>query len=340
MEPQKPAKLLKAVYVILALVMVFVITGFIFPVEKTEDTSPTATPEPTKEVVHKDLPGSPVGKVFQTVHDQVDEKTASQKQAYDGDDFKNGKYERPFDQSMNYIPLADLVKVDLNREDPLWIYVQFKVDKPFSIDPATTPHFLIEIDTNLDNHGDLLIVTGKPVSTDWSTESVLVLTNPDMNVGGVKPVIPDTNLSEGRGYYQEIFNNGQGEDADLAWSRLSKTGDDVAEIAFKNTLTGGVKGKFIWLPWADVGMLDWSVFEFNDHFTFEQAGYPKKEDMKNYPIKAIWGVDNTCRVPSGFTPTGSMPGLCPNYDPAAPSHSDKNCPCVVPPTGGPCVPSC
>ena len=61
-------------------------------------------------------------------------------------------------------------------------------------------------------------------------------------------------------------------------------------------------------------MLDWSVFEFNDHFTFEQAGYPMKEDAKNYPIKAIWGVDNTCRIPSGFTPTGTMPGLCPNYD--------------------------
>lgn len=132
---------------------------------------------------------------------------------------------------------------------------------------------------------------------------------------------------EGRGYYQEIFNSGTGNDADLAWSRMSKTMPNVVELAFKNSLTGGEKGKFIWLPWSDADMLDWSLFDYNDHFTLEQAGYPKKDDLKNYPIKAIWGVDNTCRIPSGFTPTGSMPGLCPNYDPASVSHgSGKQCP--------------
>ncbi len=317
----KPEMMLKTLYGILALAMVLVLTGFILPAEKMDDSTPTATPEssatpePTKEVVHKDLPGSPIGKIFQTVHDQVDEKTASDKQAFGGDDFNNGKYERPFDQEMNYLPLADLVNIQLSREDPLWVYVLFKVDKPFSISPDAETHFIVELDTNLDSRGDILIVTGKPVSTEWSTESVLVMTNPDLNVGGVKVIKPDTKLSEGRGYYEEIFNNGQGEDADLAWSRLSKTDPAVAEIAFKNTMTNGEKGNFIWLPWTDVGMLDWSMFEFNDHFTFEQAGYPLKEDKKNYPLKEVWGVDNTCRLPSGFTPTGTMPGLCPNFDP-------------------------
>jgi hypothetical protein len=338
MNPMKPSSFLKILYGILILVIVFVLSGFILPKEKTDDTTPTttpesaATPEPTNEVVHKDIPGSPVGKMFQTVHDQVDEKTASQNQAFGGDDFNNGKYERPFDQSMTYLPLVDLVSVQLNREDPLWVYVLLQVDKPFSTSPEENPHFLVEIDTNLDNHGDVLIVTGKPVSEDWSTETVLVLSNPDLNVGGVKPVKPDTKLSEGQGYYEEIFNNGQGEDADLAWSRLSKTDPAIVEIAFKNTITGGEKGKFIWLPWTDIGMLDWSMFEFNDHFTFEQAGYPLKEDAKNYPVKAVWGVDNTCRVPSGFTPTGYMPGLCPNYDPTVSRESklEKNCP-VCPP---------
>jgi hypothetical protein len=79
-------------------------------------------------------------------------------------------------------------------------------------------------------------------------------------------------------------------------------------------------------------MLDWSMFEFNDHFTLEQAGSPLKEDAKNYPLKALWGVDNTCRMPSGFTPsTGSMPGLCPNYEPVpskpnAPQQPGPNIP--------------
>lgn len=306
-------------------------------VQPTLTTAPTEIPpEPTAtaipEIVHKDLPGSPLGKIFQTVHDQVDENTAPQKQAFGGDDFKNGKYERPFDQAMNYLPLTDLVTIQLNREDPLWVYVLLKVDKPFATDPANNTHFMVEIDTDLDSRGDLLIVTGMPKSTDWSTELVLVLTNPDFNVGGVIVVKPDHDLSEGGGYFTEIFNEGKGDDPDLAWSRLSKSDPMIAEIAFKNTLTGGDKGKFIWLPWSDVGMLDWSLFEHNDHFTYEQAGYPVKDDLKNYPVKALWGVDNTCRVPSGFTPTGFMPGLCPNYDPA-PSRGPRCevvCTCPTP----------
>lgn len=343
MNPMKPKIMLKALYGTAAILVVFAITGFTPPEEKAAETTPTATPEsaatpePTKEIVHKDLPGSPVGKIYQTVYDQTDEKTADQNQAFGGDDFRNGKYERPFDQAMNYLPLTDLVSVQLNREDPLWVYVLLKVNKPFSTSPNDGPHFLVEIDTNLDNRGDILITTGLPTSSDWSTESAVVLTNPDLNVGGIKVVKPDTNLSEGRGYYEEIFNNGTGQDADLAWSRLSKTDPATVEIAFKNSITGGEKGKFIWLPWTDIGMLDWSLFEFNDHFTYEQAGYPLKEDAKNYPLKALWGVDNTCRVPSGFTPTGYMPGMCPNYDPAASNRPDKQCPVCLG-TTAPCTP--
>lgn len=353
-ETMKQEKALKTRILLPFVGLIFMVSGCNLPLEKLESPatsipatiSPTVsipqepTPQepiaatPKAEIVHKDLPGSPIGKINQTVHDQVDENTAPQKQAFGGDDFKNGKYERPFDQNMNYLPLADLVTIQLNREDPLWVYVLFKVDKPFTSSPSANTHFMVEIDTDLDNRGDVLIVTGTPISTDWSTESVLVLRNPDINVGGTIAVKPDPVLTEGRGYYEEVFNNGQGDDPDLAWSRLSKVDPSIAQIAFKNTITGGEKGKFIWLPWTDAGMLDRSLFEYNDHFTFEQAGYPLKEDVKNYPIKALWGVDNTCRVPSGFTPTGTMPGLCPNYDPA-PSRSDGP-PACIPSPNNPC----
>lgn len=281
------------------------------PTEKPPDPTETAVPE----IVHVMWPGSPLGNINQTVHDQVDDKTAPQKQAFGGDDFKNGKYERPFDTDMNYMPFADLVTIQLNRADPLWIYVTFKVNGPLTDEKTQNLHFLVEIDKDLDSRGDILVVSGLPKSTEWSTDSVMVLSNPDINVGGTLVVRPDPNLTEGRGYYEELFNNGKGDDPDLAMSRLSETDPSIVLVAFKNTLTGGEKGKFIWLPWTDIGMLDWSLFDFNDHFTFEQAGYPVKDDMKNYPLKAIWGVDNTCRIPSGFTPNGTMPGLCPNYDP-------------------------
>lgn len=302
-------------------------------VEPTNTPEPTITPVPV--ITHKDEPGSPLGKVNQTVHDQVDENTAPQKQAYGGDDFKNGKYERPFDQSMNYMPLVDLVTVQLNREDPLWVYISIKVNQPISSSTTDKVDYLVEIDTDLDNRGNLLIITGMPKSTDWSTGSVVIMTDPDINVGGITVVKPDATLSAGRGYYEELFNDGKGNDPDLAWSRLSKVDPSLVEIAFKNTLTGGPKGKFIWLPWADAGMLDWSMFEFNDHFTFELAGYPVKDDAKNYPLKALWGVDNTCRIASGFTPTGTMPGLCPNYDPPPSRGSSPTGVPVIPPIPGP-----
>ncbi len=323
------------------LLTTLVLSGFLLPIDQSvrkiakEQKQITPTPASTCGGVHTDIPGSPVGKLYQTVYDQVDEKTADKKQAFGGDDFKNGKYERPFDREMNYLPQADLVSIKLNREDPLWIYVQFTVDKPFRDAPDLGVHFLVEIDTDLDNRGNYLIVTGKPATTDWSVDSVRVLSAPDRNIGGIIVVKPDDTLSEGMGYYQEEFNCGNGVDADLAWSRLSKNDPAVVEIAFKNTLTGGKKGKFIWLPWSNVNMLDWSLFEYNDHFTLEQAGYPHKEDPVNYPIKAIWGVDNTCRIPSGFTPTGYMPGLCPNYDPAA-HRPDKQCPPCSPNGCPPC----
>jgi hypothetical protein len=295
---------------------------------------PTAAAEPTASevppIVHKNIPGAPLGKVMQTVHDQVDENTAPQKQAFGGDDFKNGKYERPFDQSMNYLPTVDLVTIHLSREDPLWIYVLMKVQKPLSENKDLDTHFLMELDTNLDNRGDLLIITSLPKTTEWSTETVKILSAPDMNVGGITVVKPDNSLSEGRGYYETLFDNGIGADPDFAWSRLSKSDPTVVEMAFKNTLVGGEKGKFIWLPWSDAGMLDWSMFDFNDHMTLAQAGFPLKEDAQNYPLKALWGVDNTCRIPSNVTPNGYMPGLCPNYDPTYSRPETKNCP-VCPP---------
>jgi hypothetical protein len=301
------------------------------PSQTPKPPEPTITPVP--EIVHVMWPGSPLGNINQTVHDQVDDTTAPQKQAFGGDDFKNGKYERPFDKDMNYLPFADIETIQLNRADPLWIYVSLKVMGALSSEGAKDTQFLVEIDKDLDSRGDILILTGIPKGKDWSTESVKVLANPDINVGGTVVVKPDPGLSEGRGYYEVLFDNGKGDDPDLAMSKFSRNDPNMVIIAFKNTLVGGEKGKFIWLPWTDTGMLDPSLYEYNDHFTFEQAGYPLKEDAQNYPLKALWGVDNTCRMPSGFTPNGTMPGLCPNYDPPPSQGPGKGPNCVWSCTG-------
>jgi hypothetical protein len=251
----------------------------------------------------------------QTVHDQTNEKTAAGKAAFGGDVYGLGWYERPFDQQMGYLPFIDISKILLNREDPNWVYVQISTVNAIEEGAASKPLFGVELDTDLDNRGEYLLTATAPRSTEWSTEGVVVLGNSDNMVGGLKPVLPDTTLYDGKGYDKEVFNAGKGDDANLAWARISPTDPKVFEIAFKSSFIGGAKGNFIWTPWTLVGIQDMTKFDFNDHFTREEAGSPMKTDGKLYPMKALWGVDNTARIPSGFVPTGTMPGLSPNFQP-------------------------
>jgi hypothetical protein len=87
----------------------------------------------------------------------------------------------------------------------------------------------------------------------------------------------------------------------------------------------------MWGAWADAGLRDPSKFNYNDRFTEADAGSPIK-NKPNYPIKAIYQVDNTCWVAQGFKPTGDEPHLCPSLQ-AQPTHQPK-----AGPTPSSCVP--
>jgi hypothetical protein len=263
-----------------------------------------------------DIPTVDTHLYTQTVHDQTAEKTAGDKQVLGGDVFGLGWYERPFDQNMGYLPFMDISKAVLNRADSNWVYVQITVVKPIEEGAASKPIFGLELDTDLDNRGEFFVTASAPRSTEWSTEGVMVLTNSDDMMGGIKPVLPDTNLSDNKGYDKEVFNAGKGDDPNLAWARISPENSNQLDIAIKGSLLGGAKGKFIWFPWTMVGVQDLTKLEFNDHFTKADAGSPIKEDGKIYPLKALWGVDNTSRIPSGFVPTGMMPGMPRDFQPA------------------------
>lgn len=260
-------------------------------------------------------PGDIPNVKVQTVHDQTNEKTAGDKFAFGGDVFNLGWYERPFDQNMGYLPFIDLSKILMTREDPNWVYVKIYMAAPVADGKESKPLYGVEMDTDLDSRGEFLLLTGIPAGTEWATEGVMIMSNSDNNLGGSKPVLPDTNLSEGKGYDTEVFNAGKGDDPNLAWARISPDDPKCVDIALKSSFIGGAKGKFLWFPWALVGMQDLTKFEFNDHFTKADAGSPLKEDKDIYPIKGVWGVDNTARIPSGFEPGGLMPGLAPNFQP-------------------------
>jgi len=140
----------------------------------------------------------------QTVHDQTNEKTAKDNTAFGGDVFGLGWLERPFDQKMGYMPFIDISKILMNRQDSNWVYVQISTVNSIEEGAASKPLFGLELDTDLDNRGEFLLTATAPRSTEWSTDGVMVLSNSDNMVGGIKPVLPDTNLSEGKGYDKNL----------------------------------------------------------------------------------------------------------------------------------------
>jgi len=63
------------------------------------------------------------------------------------------------------------------------------------------------------------------------------------------------------------------------------------------------------LVWADEGLNDPGMFDYNDRFIFEDAGSPFP-DHEYHPIQAVYLVDSTCISWCGFNPEGDELSLC------------------------------
>ena len=276
---------------------------------------------------------SPLGDP-QVIHDQESDRSAPEKQAYGGDEYNLGRYERPFDQDMSYIPAVDIYQANLFRdEDNDWVYTIIRLKESPIILPDMQFSYGIELDLDIDGRGDILIWTAMPQSEEWSFDGVSVWKDLNESVGGKTPMRSDPPPG-GDGYEANIFESGMGEDPDLAWSRINPENNNFIEIAFKKELLDNNEAddkteKFLWAAWADVGMKQLDLFDHNDHFTKEEAGSPLRSEEDYYPLKAVYSMDNTCRAASGFTPKGNEPGLCPTYE------QPGEAPGPVPPTDVP-----
>jgi hypothetical protein len=101
----------------------------------------------------------------------------------------------------------------------------------------------------------------------------------------------------------------------LAFSRLSPENSNAIQIAVSLALLGN-PDKFLWGAWADKGLQDFSKFDYDDSIGPEAAGSPLKAS-KDYPLKGLYSLDNTCRQPFGFDQkTSIVPGSCINVGPA------------------------
>lgn len=271
---------------------------------------PTIEPSPTA-IVHLVSPlDSLPGDKPQVIHDQESIRNAAQKEAYGGDEFYKGRYERPFDQEMNYIPFIDIKQANVIRsKESEFIYAVIHLMDDPALLTGGEFGFGIELDVDLDGRGDYLFWTRMPQGTDWSVEGVTVWKDANKSIGGQKPMLSEAPLT-GDGYEVLIFNSGQGADPDLAWSRIAPGDPTLVQIAFKSSFLGE-NPLFLWGAWSMLGPDQFSFFDHNDKYTHAEAGSPTKSETEFYPLKAMFALDNTCRGASGYLPKGDEPGLCP-----------------------------
>lgn len=283
--------------------------------ESSEPPPPTATSQPTDtplpEIVHVLVPDDPAEKINSFVTDFNSSGYALEGATY-GDQFFINRYERPFTREMvEYRGYLDIIEANL-KYNPPWLYIEVFLAKP--LPESSQAIYGVELDLDKDGRGDYLVLAPHPGSEDWSVEGVAVVEDSNDDVGGETPLLTEV-LPEGwvgNGYDRVLFQGGRGEDPDLAWVRLDPEDPTSLQIAFKSDLVG--TGGFFWVIWADEGLQNPALADYNDQFTFDEAGSPYP-DHRYHPIQEIYLVDSTCRSWYMFDPVGDEVGVCQIYEP-------------------------
>ncbi len=225
-----------------------------------------------------------------------------------GDRFTFGRLERPFNAyAMDvYYPEIDIIRTEVFQDD-VWIYARLSI-KDLGASGSKTAGYAVEFDTTLNGRGNWLVLSAKPLSTDWGVNGVQIYTDANGDVGGASPYKTDDPLPNDDGFETLVFDQGAGGDSDAAWARISPDDPDVIEFAIKRAALENPT-RFMVNMWAGYS-LDPGMFDINDRYTHEQAGAADAGLEFFYPIKEVAEVDNSCRIPVGFQPTGNEPGLC------------------------------
>lgn len=270
------------------------------PAAETPEPEPTHTPR----VEHQMIPTRPLESINSHVTDVSSLGFAADGYTY-GDQYLINLYERPFSsEEMVYAGYLDIILANL-KNNPPWIYFIIFLQEDLPADGDIT--YAVEFDLDINGRGDLLVEADLPPGTEWTTDGVRVYKDIDGDVGGENPLFSDAPVEGINGYEFQIFDQGQGDDPDLAWVRRDPEAANQLQIAVKNTLVGN--SGYLWSIWADEGVRDPTARDYNDRWTFSQAGSPFP-DHQFYPLKEVALLDSTCRSWYGFIPTGEEPGLC------------------------------
>lgn len=291
-------------------------------------TEPTAT----REIIHTTKPSGP-GWVSQWWMDTNSSSTAAQKRAAGGDFYNQNLLERPFTaQEMDYRPDVDLVRVELSQDANFYYFILHLS----GVNPATNAlsgFYGVEIDLNRNGRGDYLLWAQADGRSEWNIDNVFIYTDSNDDVGGLRPLLSDAPGHSGDSYDRLVFSPDHLDDPDMGWKRTDPADASVIQLAIKKSVLGGAS-TFMWSGWADDGIKDPTRFDYNDFFTLGEAGSPIG-GAADYPLKAVYLVDNTCRLAYGFDPSGNEPGLClvPEPTPTSrpePTHTPRpqSCDCT------------
>lgn len=272
----------------------------------TDIPSPTIEPPtPTVTIPHALVPPDTV-KSGELIYDPVCVDTAAEQRAPYGDSYKINLFERPYLQDMSYVPDLDIASFSLTMDD-IFYYVSVALVGANPNNPLGI-QYAVELDLDADGYGDYIIVAQPPHHVEWSTVNIHVWQDLDHDTGGLSAERSDAPLP-GNGYETLIFCGGCGgeDDPDLAWARVNAGRDATVQFAFKRGLAEnrfmiGVSADAVWKNVQDM--------DYVDRLTEQQAGSPVKGDA-DYPLKELYGVDNTCWQAQGFKGTYEEPKRCP-----------------------------
>lgn len=273
---------------------------------------------PTVAVVHTQTPSASVG-TGSLIYDVESSGTAPEKRAPYGDSYDINRMERPFLQDMTYVSDLDIVTYSVIQDD-VWFYVSIKL---IGKDPnnALGINYGVELDIDHDGFGDYIIWAQPPYTSTWDTTTVKIFADKNHNTAGLSSDKSDAPLAAD-GYETLIFNGGAGDaDPDIAWVRTNAGADATVQFAFKKSWSGTV---FMLGVISDAGLKDVAKLDYVDRFTEAEAGSSVK-DKKDYPLKALFAVDNTCQEAFGFNPLGYESKLCPRTAPTPAPGQPVSC---------------
>ena len=280
-----------------------------------------STPPTEVSIQHNDIPVNLPADQSGESGDFDSSKVLSNGSLVGGDRFTFGRFERPFNANTMDIYFSDLDIVGTQVfQDDIWIYANI-VLRELTATSSANQRYAVEIDSNVNGKGDWLILSLKPATTDWAVTGVQVFQDSNADVGLELPTLTDEGaIGISDGFETKVFDQGQGNDPDTAWVRISPNNPNVIEFAIKKSVIGTPQ-RYLVGVWAGTALLDPSLFDLNDSFTHEQAGASDAGLTNFYPIKQVAEIDNSCRIAVGFQPTGQEPGLCETFTPQVDSPS-------------------